>query len=412
MNDKYNTMSSNKVCAFCGKSNAQSKFMLIGNNICVCPDCVKMAYKYVKEQEKEYNDLEKEEANNKLKKPHDIKAYLDEYVIGQESVKERIATAIYNHYKRIIYGDEDDDEVTIDKSNILCLGNSGTGKTYIAQIIAKMLDVPIAITDCSSMSASGYVGADVESCITRLLKAANYDVKKAEMGIVFLDEIDKIATKGENASITRDVSGECVQQELLKIIEGTIVDCNPAGGRKNPDQKTIAVNTKNILFICAGAFVGIDKIIKKRFNKEATIGFNSIVSKKDIENPLDFVTSQDVKKFGMIPELVGRLPIITHTNPLSKEDMKHILMTPKNAIIKQYQKLLKLDGIELKFDDDALDYIVEMTMSCDIGARGLRSIIEDVMQQLMYDLPSQKDIKEYVITLDYVKEQLHYREAI
>lgn len=403
--------SQNKVCSFCGKTGAQAKFLLVGNNVCACPDCIKMAYKYVLEQEKEYEDLEAKESMSKLKKPHEIKKFLDEYVIGQDKTKERIATAVYNHYKRIMT--KDDDDVELGKSNILILGPTGSGKSYIAQTIARMLDVPISMNDCSSMSASGYVGSDVESCITRLLKAADYDVKRAEMGIVFLDEIDKIATKGENASITRDVSGECVQQELLKIIEGTVVDCNPAGGRKNPDQKTIPIDTKNILFICAGAFVGLDKIIKKKF-KKTSVGFNSIIEQRnmeDIEKPLDFITPDDVKKFGMIPELVGRLPIITHTNELSNEDMKRILIEPKNSIVKQYQKLLALDGIKLTFDDDALDYIVDMTKRCDIGARGLRSVIEDVMQDLMYDLPSEKDVKEYNVTLEYVKGQLKNREA-
>lgn len=388
-------------CGFCGKPVEKDSYLLTGNNIAMCPDCIKLAYRYVEEREQDYSIKKFSESTLK---PHDIVNYLNQYIIGQDEVKKRIAVAVYNHYKRLAVKDIDDNNVEIEKSNILILGPTGSGKTLVAKTIAKMLDVPFAVTDATSLTQSGYVGDDVENCISRLLRAANYDVEKAERGIVFLDEIDKIARKGENTSITRDVSGEGVQQSLLKIIEGTIVDCNPAGGRKNPDQKKIPVDTKNILFICGGAFEGLEDRVMSRMNKR-TIGYNGVnIEEVDESNALGHVTTQDLRKFGLIPELIGRLPIVTHTNPLTKDDMIKILTEPKNAIVKQYQKLFELDGIKLSFKKNALEYIVEQTIEDGLGARGLRSVMETVMTNAMYDMPSNNG-KEFTVTKRYAEKQ-------
>ena len=327
-----------------------------------------------------------------MPKPHDIKKFLDDYIIGQDHVKERISVAVYNHYKRISLNYIDD--VEIDKSNIILLGPTGSGKTLIARTIAKMLDVPFTIVDATTMTESGYVGDDVESTLVRLYQAADYDIEKTERGIVFIDEIDKIARKSDNPSITRDVSGEGVQQGLLKLLEGSVVSIPPKGGRKHPEQPLININTKNILFICAGAFVGIDKIIEQRTNKR-TIGFesNNKKNKIDKESIMNKITANDLKKFGLIPEIIGRLPVITHTDELDKTALLKIMTEPKNALVKQYKKLFEIDGVELTFTDGALDYIATETLKNGLGARGLRSIMEDIMNKAMFDAPSNPDMK-------------------
>ena len=338
-------------------------------------------------------------------KPKEIKEYLDQYVIGQDEAKRFLAVAVYNHYKRLTQKTEDD-SVEIEKSNILMLGPTGTGKTLLARTISRLLDVPFTIVDATVFTEAGYVGEDVESILSRLLQVADYDVRRAERGIVFIDEIDKVARKSDNPSITRDVSGEGVQQSMLKLLEGTIVNVPPEGGRKHPDQKYIQVDTKNILFICGGAFDGIEKKIAQRLNTHV-VGYDSVQNqmKIDKENLMKYVTPQDIKSFGLIPEIVGRLPVITYLNPLDKDTLRRILTEPKNSIIKQYTKLFKMDGVELKFDDDALDYIVKKTIEYKLGARGLRSIVETIMNDAMFEIPSKK-IKRYTVKLEYAKEQM------
>lgn len=395
-----------KKCSFCGRTEKQVSFLVDGNDDThICVDCAKLADKYFY-QNKE--DLYREESKKRnIPKPKEIRKFLDDYIIGQESAKERICVAVYNHYKRILSNDGIDD-VEIDKSNILLVGPTGTGKTLIAKTIAKMLDVPFTIVDATTLTEAGYVGEDVESIISRLLQAADYDVEKAQRGIVFIDEIDKIARKGDNPSITRDVSGEGVQQGLLKLLEGSMVLVPPQGGRKNPEARMVMVDTKNILFICGGAFEGIEKRIEERYNVH-TIGFNTNKEKSknfDSENPLKHVSSKDLKSFGLIPELVGRLPVVTYMDKLDEESLKKILIEPKNSLVKQYQKLFSLDGITLKFEKKVYDYIVERAIDSGLGARGLRSIMEDLMNCAMYNLPSEKDIKEFKVTLKYAKERL------
>ena len=338
-------------------------------------------------------------------KPKEIKEYLDQYVIGQDEAKRFLSVAVYNHYKRLTQKTEDD-SVEIEKSNILMLGPTGTGKTLLARTISRLLDVPFTIVDATVFTEAGYVGEDVESILSRLLQVADYDVRRAERGIVFIDEIDKVARKSDNPSITRDVSGEGVQQSMLKLLEGTIVNVPPEGGRKHPDQKYIQVDTKNILFICGGAFDGIEKKIAQRLNTHV-VGYDSVQNqmKIDKENLMKYVTPQDIKSFGLIPEIVGRLPVITYLNPLDKDTLRRILTEPKNSIIKQYTKLFKMDGVELKFDDDALDYIVKKTIEYKLGARGLRSIVETIMNDAMFEIPSKK-IKRYTVKLEYAKEQM------
>ena len=395
-------------CNFCGKEIKSGEFAIIGINGCICSDCAKEANKIFNDNNK---IVKKQEALD-IPIPRDIKEYLDKYVIGQDDAKEHISVAIYNHYKRINQNINTDD-VEIQKSNCLILGNSGTGKTFLVSTVAKLLQVPFAIADATVFTQSGYVGEDVESIITRLLQACDYNVEQAERGIVFIDEIDKIARKGSNPSITRDVSGEGVQQGLLKLLEGSKVLVPPNGGRKHPEQKMIEVDTKNILFICGGAFDGIEKHIQRRLELKTnkhSVGFESILKRNETpiqkDNLLANVTTNDLKSFGLIPEIIGRLPVITHTNPLDKITLKRILTEPKNALLKQYKKLFEIDGITLKIDNDVLDYIVDNAYENNIGARGLRGIMEDIMTKAMFNAPSSKK-KSFRITLNYVNKHIN-----
>lgn len=390
-----------RYCNFCGRPETAVSLMMHGNDGCICEECVELAKTYINENK----STAFKKSLTDVPKPTEIKEFLDQYVIGQEAAKERISVAVYNHYKRIS-GQNIIDDVEIEKSNCLMLGNTGTGKTLIAKTIAKMLDVPFAIVDCTSLTQAGYVGDDVETILVRLLQAADYNIERAEQGIIFIDEIDKIGRKGANPSVTRDVSGEGVQQALLKIIEGSVVGVPPQGGRKHPEQPLIYINTKNILFICGGAFEGIDKKIEARYNVHA-IGFNAINSEKNFnkENPLKHVSPLDLKSFGIIPELIGRLPVITYMDELDKKSLRKILTEPKNALVKQYKKLLLLDGIELTFDNKVYDYIVDKAIESKLGARGLRLIMEDLMNKAMFTLPAQ-NITSFKVTLKYAKNIL------
>lgn len=390
----------NNICSFCGKEI--KSLSITGNDAIICEECASLANKIIQDNKEIIHNTSIKD----IPKPKEIKEFLDQYVIGQEVAKERLCVAVYNHYKRIANKNVTDD-VEIDKSNIILCGPTGSGKTYLAKTIAKFIDVPFCICDATTLTESGYVGEDVESILTRLLQASDYDVEKAERGIVFIDEIDKIARKSDNPSITRDVSGEGVQQGLLKLLEGSVVLCPPNGGRKHPDQKMIPVDTKNILFICGGAFDGLEKKIGKRYNQQA-VGFNAVSTRMNIdetENIMSKVTPLDLKAFGLIPEIIGRLPVLTYMEPLNKEALLKILKEPKNALVKQYQKLFEIDGIDLTFDDDALEYIVEKTSEYKLGARGLRGIMEDIMTSAMFNMPSE-DAKILTITLDYVKEKI------
>ena len=395
-------------CSFCGRSEHEVRLLLSGINGFICNDCLTEGARVCKEalHEAEYANAAAQETElPPAPKPKEIKEYLDQYVIGQDEAKRFLSVAVYNHYKRLTQKTEDD-SVEIEKSNILMLGPTGTGKTLLARTISRLLDVPFTIVDATVFTEAGYVGEDVESILSRLLQVADYDVRRAERGIVFIDEIDKVARKSDNPSITRDVSGEGVQQSMLKLLEGTIVNVPPEGGRKHPDQKYIQVDTKNILFICGGAFDGIEKKIAQRLNTHV-VGYDSVQNqmKIDKENLMKYVMPQDIKSFGLIPEIVGRLPVITYLNPLDKDTLRRILTEPKNSIIKQYTKLFKMDGVELKFDDDALDYIVKKTIEYKLGARGLRSIVETIMNDAMFEIPSKK-IKRYTVKLEYAKEQM------
>ena len=390
-------------CTFCGRSSRDVDLMINGMSGCICNECATQAYEIVKEQlgkKKSKLDLDRKD----LPKPEDIKTFLDQYIIGQDEAKRYLAVSVYNHYKRLMQ-EETSDDVEIEKSNIIMVGSTGTGKTLLARTIAKLLHVPFAIVDATVLTQAGYVGEDIESILTRLLQAADYDVEAAERGIVFIDEIDKIARKGDNPSITRDVSGEGVQQGLLKLLEGSIVNVPPQGGRKHPEQKMIPVDTKNILFICGGAFDGIEKKIAQRLNKRV-VGYaaSKDTAQVDRNNMLKYITPTDLKSFGLIPEIIGRLPILTYLNPLDRVALRNILTEPKNSIIKQYIKLFAMDNIQLSFDEDVYEFVVDKALEFKLGARGLRSIVEAIMMDAMYSMPSENKT-EFHVTLEYAKEQ-------
>lgn len=391
-------------CSFCGRKKPETNLLIAGINSHICDRCIEQAHGIVLEEIRA-SGVAKNTTDLVLKKPKEIRAFLDKYVIGQEQTKKVMSVAVYNHYKRLMQQDHGDD-VEIEKSNIIMAGQTGTGKTLVAKTIAKMLDVPLAIVDATVLTEAGYVGEDVESILTRLLQAADYDVPKAERGIVFIDEIDKIARKSDNPSITRDVSGEGVQQALLKLLEGTVVNVPPKGGRKHPDQKFVEVNTKDILFIAGGAFDGIERIISKRLNRQA-MGYSASkeTDKIDESNLLQYIIPKDIKEFGLIPEIIGRLPVLTHMDPLDKATLRAILTEPKNALIKQYKKLFAMDGIDFSITDEALDYIVDKALEYKLGARGLRSLCEAILTDAMYEIPG-SDESELHIDKHYVEEAL------
>ncbi len=395
----------NLECSFCGRKKAETDLLIAGMDAHICDKCIEQAHGIVEEEisEAKTDGLSKDLT---LKKPLQIKEFLDQYIIGQDETKRSMAVAVYNHYKRLLQTKDDEDDVEIEKSNIVLVGETGTGKTLVAKTIAKMLNVPFSIVDATVLTQAGYVGEDVESILSRLLQAADYDVEKAQRGIVFIDEIDKIARKGDNPSITRDVSGEGVQQALLKLLEGTVVNVAPKGGRKHPEQKFVEVDTKEILFIAGGAFSGIERIISKRLNMQA-VGFSASLDddKVDEENLLQYIIPSDLKAFGLIPEIIGRLPVLSYMNPLDATTLRAILTEPKNSIIKQYSKLFTMDDVAFTIEEDALNYIVEKAVEYKLGARGLRSLCEAIFTDAMFELPSSDD-KEFNVTKEYAEAKL------
>jgi ATP-dependent Clp protease ATP-binding subunit ClpX len=397
----------NLECSFCGRKKPETNLLIAGLDAHICDRCIEQAHGIVAEESRQSrsSDLSSELT---LRKPQEIKEFLDTYVIGQERTKKVLSVAVYNHYKRLLQPSSKEDEVEIQKSNIVMVGQTGTGKTLMAKTISRMLNVPLAIVDATVLTEAGYVGEDVESILTRLLQAADYNLEKAERGIVFIDELDKIARKSDNPSITRDVSGEGVQQGLLKLLEGTLVNVPPKGGRKHPDQKFIEVNTENILFIAGGAFDGIERIITKRLNMQA-IGYSASRREEilDAENVLQYIIPKDLKEYGLIPEIIGRLPVLTHMNPLDRKTLRSILTEPKNAIIKQYEKLFAMDGIEFTITEQALDYIVDKAIEYKLGARGLRSLCEAIFTDAMFELPSSEET-EFKVTKPYAEEKLSF----
>ena len=407
MEDSKTTKNNKKRCSFCGRTENEVGFLITGMNGFICDSCAQQAYEITQE----VNGGTKDGGNVKklnlqdLPKPLEIKEFLDQYVIGQDDAKRFLAVSVYNHYKRLLQKDHGDD-VEIEKSNIIMVGSTGTGKTLLARTIAKLLNVPFTIVDATVLTEAGYVGEDIESILTRLLQVADYNVAEAERGIVFIDEIDKIARKGDNPSITRDVSGEGVQQGLFKLLEGSVVNVPPQGGRKHPEQKLIAVNTKNILFICGGAFDGIEKKIAQRLNTHV-VGYNASQASAQVDknNMMQYIAPQDLKSFGLIPEIIGRLPVLTYLNPLDRNALRSILTEPKNSIIKQYVKLFEMDKVKLTFQPEVYEYIVDKAVEYKLGARGLRSIVETIMMDVMFEIPS-KHVESYDVTLDYAKEQL------